>query len=74
VLGSVALGVLSIAGAMFVVMWTWSRGSNILAIKTHRDSIPIADMLKMLRAEFDVHGPIHAIMHSFCGDTAMAAA
>lgn len=33
-----------------------------------------ADMLKMLQADFETHGPIHAVMHSFCGDAAMAAA
>ena len=52
---------LTIAGAMFVVMWTWSRGSNILAIKTHRDSIPIADMLKMLEKSKPVKVPGTAI-------------
>jgi KUP system potassium uptake protein len=34
--------------ASFIVMWTWSRGSEILMEKTHRDSIPMADLLKML--------------------------
>jgi len=34
--------------ASFIVMWTWSRGSEILVEKTHRDSIPIRDLLKML--------------------------
>jgi TatD DNase family protein len=33
-----------------------------------------ADMLKMLRADFDKNGPIKAVMHSFCGNTDMAAA
>ncbi len=33
-----------------------------------------ADVFAMLRAEFDAHGPIHAVMHSFCGDKTMAAA
>ena len=28
----------------------------------------------MLRADFNARGPIHAVMHSFCGDKAMAAA
>jgi KUP system potassium uptake protein len=32
----------------FVVMWTWSRGSRILIEKTHRDSIPMLQLLKML--------------------------
>ena len=33
-----------------------------------------ADMLRVLRTEFDRHGPIHGVMHSFVGDTAMAEA
>ena len=32
------------------------------------------DMLRVLRAEFDRHGPIRGVMHSFVGDTAMAEA
>ena len=39
---------LTLGGAMFVLMWTWSRGSAILNIKTHRDSIPMPDLIKML--------------------------
>jgi KUP system potassium uptake protein len=34
--------------AMFVLMWTWSRGSRILLARTHRDSIPMLDLIKML--------------------------
>ena len=30
------------------------------------------DMLRVLRAEFDRHGPIRGVMHSFVGDAAMA--
>ncbi len=33
-----------------------------------------ADVLRMLRAEYDRHGPIHAVMHSFTGDAATAEA
>jgi len=33
-----------------------------------------ADVLRMLRAEFDRHGPILAVMHSFTGTQAMAEA
>jgi TatD DNase family protein len=32
------------------------------------------DMLRVLRAEFDRHGPIRGVMHSFVGDAAMAEA
>jgi KUP system potassium uptake protein len=39
---------LLLGATSFVVMWTWSRGSRILMEKTHRDSIPIQDLLKML--------------------------
>jgi KUP system potassium uptake protein len=39
---------LTLGAAMFVLMWTWSRGSAILAARTHRDSIPMADLIKML--------------------------
>jgi TatD DNase family protein len=33
-----------------------------------------ADMLRVLRSEFDRHGPIRGVMHSFVGDVAMAEA
>lgn len=33
-----------------------------------------ADVVKMLRAEFESHGPIRAVMHSFSGDAATARA
>jgi KUP system potassium uptake protein len=29
-------------------MWTWSRGSGLLADRTHRDSLPMLDLIKML--------------------------
>src|SRR5207248_9227470 len=31
-----------------------------------------ADVVRMLRAEFDKHGPVRAVMHSFSGDLATA--
>ena len=39
---------LTIGVAMFILMWTWSRGSVILLARTHRDSIPMLDLIKML--------------------------
>jgi len=33
-----------------------------------------ADMLRVLRGQFDQHGPIRGVMHSFVGDQAMAEA
>src|SRR5580658_825634 len=39
---------LLIGGTMFVLMWTWTRGSAILTAKTHHDALPMADLVKML--------------------------
>jgi TatD DNase family protein len=33
-----------------------------------------ADVLRMLRADYDCHGPVHGVMHSFTGDAATAEA
>jgi KUP system potassium uptake protein len=38
------LGVLSM-----IVMWSWVRGTDLLARKTHRDSIPTADLIRMMQ-------------------------
>ena len=52
---------LTLGGAMFVIMWTWSRGSAILTAKTHRDSIPMKDLIKMLEKSKPVRVPGTAI-------------
>ncbi len=39
---------LTLGLAMFLLMWTWSRGSVILLARTHRDAIPMLDLIKML--------------------------
>jgi len=35
-------------GGLIVVMWTWVRGSNIVTAKARRDSVPLADLARML--------------------------
>jgi KUP system potassium uptake protein len=47
--------------ATFIIMWTWARGSQILLEKTHRDSIPIKDLLKMLEKSKPVRVPGTAV-------------
>jgi KUP system potassium uptake protein len=38
-------------GAVLVlVMWTWTRGAQILTEKTRRDSVPLVDLMEILRA------------------------
>jgi KUP system potassium uptake protein len=52
---------LTLAAAMFVLMWTWSRGSGILHVRTHRDSIPTLDLIKMLEKSKPVRVPGTAV-------------
>jgi KUP system potassium uptake protein len=40
---------LALGGCSMIVMWTWVRGSRLLAEKTHRDSIPLMDLIAMLQ-------------------------
>ncbi|HRO33350.1 MAG TPA: potassium transporter Kup [Brevundimonas sp.] len=41
---------LVLGGGLVLVMWTWVRGSQILAAKTRKDSLPMGDLIEMLRA------------------------
>ena len=52
---------LTLGVAMFVLMWTWSRGSAILLARTHRDSIPMLDLIKMLERSKPVRVPGTAV-------------
>jgi KUP system potassium uptake protein len=52
---------LLLGGTMMLVMWTWARGSDILSLKTHRDSIPMKDLIKMLEKSKPVRVPGTAI-------------
>ena len=37
-----------IGATMIAIMWTWNRGTRMLEQKTHRDSIPTRDLIRML--------------------------
>ncbi len=52
---------LMIAAAMFVTMWTWSRGNALLLAQIHRDSIPMVDVIRMLEKSKPVRVPGTAI-------------
>jgi KUP system potassium uptake protein len=52
---------LTLGGAMFILMWTWSRGSAILNVRTHRDSIPTSELVKMLEKSKPVRVPGTAV-------------
>ena len=46
-----------IAGGIVVVMWTWRRGSRILAEKAKANNIPIDKFIEMVSRESD-HAPV----------------
>jgi KUP system potassium uptake protein len=49
-------------GAVLVlVMWTWTRGSQILTDKTRRDSVPLTDLIDILKARPPHRAPGTAI-------------
>ena len=52
---------LLLGGTMFTLMWTWVRGSAILSSKTHRDSIPMVALIKMLAKSKPVRVPGTAV-------------
>jgi KUP system potassium uptake protein len=52
---------LLLASFSVVVMWTWVRGTHLLAEKTHRDSIPIMDLIAMLQKSKPTRVPGTAI-------------
>ena len=61
---------LALGCTTLVVMWTWARGSAILTVRTHRDSIPMADLIKMLERSKPVRVPGTAIF--LTNDTSVA--
>ncbi len=39
---------IGLAATMMVVMWTWSRGSRIVLDRIRRESVPLADFVRMI--------------------------
>jgi KUP system potassium uptake protein len=52
---------LVLGGCVMIVMWTWVRGTRLLAEKTHRDSLPLMDLIKMLEKSKPTRVPGTAI-------------
>ncbi|WP_332772411.1 potassium transporter Kup [Phenylobacterium sp.] len=40
---------IAVGAAIVLVIWTWMKGARILADKTQRDSIPLADLIETFR-------------------------
>jgi len=52
---------LVIGAGIVLLMWTWTRGTQILTAKTRKDSLPLADLIEMLRARPPHRAPGTAI-------------
>ncbi|RZJ41661.1 MAG: potassium transporter Kup, partial [Brevundimonas sp.] len=52
---------LVLGGALILLMWTWVRGTQILTTKTRKDSLPLVDLIEMLRARPPHRAPGTAI-------------
>jgi KUP system potassium uptake protein len=50
-----------LGGCLLLLMWTWVRGTQILTAKTRKDSLPLADLIEMLRARPPHRAPGTAI-------------
>ncbi|WGM32799.1 potassium transporter Kup [Brevundimonas sp. NIBR11] len=63
-----------VLGAVLVlVMWTWTRGSQILSAKSKKDSLPLTDLIEMLRARPPHRSPGTAIFLTSDPDVAPVA-
>jgi len=63
-----------VMGAVLVlVMWTWTRGSQILAAKARKDSLPMADLIAMLSARPPHRAPGMAVFLTSDPDVAPVA-
>jgi len=46
---------------LVIIMWTWTRGAQILTDKTRRDSVPLSDLIGILAARAPYRAPGTAI-------------
>jgi KUP system potassium uptake protein len=52
---------LVLGAALVIVMWTWTRGAQILTDKTRRDSVPLIELSEILKARAPYRAPGTAI-------------
>jgi KUP system potassium uptake protein len=64
---------LVLGGGLVVIMWTWTRGAQILTDKTRRDSVPLAELADILKARAPYRAPGTAIFLTSDPDTSPVA-
>ncbi len=52
---------ITLAACISLSMWTWVRGTRIVYEKSHRESVPLADLVKMLARSHPVRVPGTAV-------------
>ena len=61
---------LALGASMVMIMWTWTRGAQILSDKTRRDSVPLLELSEILKARAPHRSPGTAIF--LTSDASMA--
>ncbi len=64
---------LALGGCSMIIMWTWVRGTALLAKKTRRDSIPIGELIRMLETSKPTRVPGTAIFLTSTPDASPSA-
>ncbi|WP_152428575.1 potassium transporter Kup [Methyloferula stellata] len=64
---------LALGCCSMIIMWTWVRGTGLLARKTRRDSIPINELIRMLETSKPTRVPGTAIFLTSTPDAAPSA-
>jgi KUP system potassium uptake protein len=64
---------LALGGVLVVIMWTWTRGAQILSDKSRRDSVPLVELADILKARSPYRAPGTAIFLTSDPDTAPVA-
>lgn len=62
-----------IGAAMIAIMWTWNKGTRLLEQKTHKDSLPTRDLIRMLEKSKPTRVPGTAIFLTSDPEVAPAA-
>ena len=60
---------LVLGAGLVIIMWTWTRGTQILSDKTRRDSVPLTDLMEILEARAPHRAPGTAIFLTSDPDT-----
>jgi KUP system potassium uptake protein len=61
---------LALSGLLMLCMWTWVRGTNIVFAKSRRESVPLADIIKILARRPPTRVPGTAVFLTADPDTA----